>query len=396
MAACMILLAAPKLAAAMPKSDFSLVGRDDDLSAEAITVEINPQQVQQPITDPDELEHSPVPTPQPQTPQPITPSGQSTPVTPIEPEVFYAGQGCYSEPQRGGRALEHVWEDNAMTQQLCSDHAVAGGFAYFGLEYGKECWYGNTLRKGAAPRPDSECQKPCDGDPSQVCGDGQRLNLWRRTDAQIPIDQPTIGDYNLQGCYVDIVHTRALSRVKGDDAMTPQMCLDFCGGSTYMGLEYGRECWCGDVLDITSFNTDLDQCQMPCAGDLGSMCGGPNRIELYKRNEQPPAQVPYYSRGCYFDDFFDHGRALKELYADDNMTIQMCANFAARRGWNNFGLEYGRECWAGPELNPSAYYVADENCNMPCAGNDPRNCGGKQTLSLFSLTPNDIVIIEYN
>jgi sulfur relay (sulfurtransferase) complex TusBCD TusD component (DsrE family) len=54
--------------------------------------------------------------------------------------------------------------------------------------------------------------------------------------------------------------------------------------------------------------------------------------------------VPYYSRGCYFDDFFDHGRALKELYADDNMTIQMCANFAARRGWNNFGLEYGMSC----------------------------------------------------
>jgi hypothetical protein len=137
MAACMILLAAPKLAAAMPKSDFSLAGRDDD-GTEAVSIfQANPQEVQQPITDPDELDHSPV-----VTPQPITPSGQSTPVpvTPIEPAVFYAGQGCYSEPKRGGRALEHVWEDNAMTQELCSDHAVSGGFAYFGLEYGKECW----------------------------------------------------------------------------------------------------------------------------------------------------------------------------------------------------------------------------------------------------------------
>ena len=67
-----------------------------------------------------------------------------------------------------------------------------------------------------------------------------RLNLWRRTDAHIPVDQPQIGDYHLQGCYVDTLNPRALRRVLGDDGMTPQMCMEFCGGSTYMGLEYGK------------------------------------------------------------------------------------------------------------------------------------------------------------
>jgi hypothetical protein len=100
--------------------------------------------------------------------------------------------------------------------------------------------YGNTLRKGSSQRDDAECQKPCAGDSTQTCGDGMRLNLWRRTDAHIPLDQPNIGDYILQGCYVDLVSQRALPRVLGDDSMTPQKCSAFCAGSAYMGLEYGK------------------------------------------------------------------------------------------------------------------------------------------------------------
>lgn len=79
---------------------------------------------------------------------------------------------------------------------------------------------------------------------------------------------------------------------------------------------------------------------MPCAGDLSSMCGGPNRMDLYKLNSPAPADAPYYAMGCWVDKGAVH-RALPELYADDNMSWDMCAGFAARRGFKHFGVEYG-------------------------------------------------------
>lgn len=228
MAACMILLAAPKLAASMPANDHSL------------SLSVRQVDEPEPITVDPEGDNEPVPT-QPNTPQPVTPQiptpGDMTPVVPPELETDYAFQGCYAEPKKG-RALQHVWVDQDMTPELCAAHAVE--YAYYGVEYGIECWYGNTLRKGATQRDDNECRKPCPGDPTQTCGDGMRLNLWRRTDASIPLDQPKVGNYDLQGCYVDTLNPRALRRVLGDDAMTPEMCSQFCAGSTYMGLEYGE------------------------------------------------------------------------------------------------------------------------------------------------------------
>lgn len=125
MAACMILLAAPKLAASMPTDDLrSLALRQEDEPVPAIIVEDD--------------EEVPVPTPQAPTPQPGTPSGSVTPVVPAEPEVYYAVQGCYAEPKKG-RALDHVWVHQSMTPELCAAHAV--DYAYYGIEYGVECWY---------------------------------------------------------------------------------------------------------------------------------------------------------------------------------------------------------------------------------------------------------------
>lgn len=225
MAACMILLAAPKLAASLPTDDHSL------------SLSLSARQDEPVILEYDDDEPEPVPTPQAPTPRIPTP-GSQTPIDAPEPGVYYAEQGCYAEPKKG-RALANVWiDDQGMTPDLCAAHAA--DYAYYGVEYGVECWYGNTLRKGSLQRPDDECTKPCAGDSGQTCGGGMRLNLWRRTDAHVPVDQPTVGAYDLQGCYVDTLNPRALRRVLGDDGMTPQMCSEFCAGSTYMGLEYGE------------------------------------------------------------------------------------------------------------------------------------------------------------
>lgn len=130
MAACMILLAAPKLAASMPA-----VGERGLMLCQRQETGEDGDELQPIVCE----ERPIIPTP-----EYTTPTGSLTPVEPAEPQVYFAYQGCYNEPKRGGRALEHVWMDDGMTPSRCEEHAA--GFAYHGVEYGNECWYERLLR----------------------------------------------------------------------------------------------------------------------------------------------------------------------------------------------------------------------------------------------------------
>jgi hypothetical protein len=65
--------------------------------------------------------------------------------------------------------------------------------------------------------------------------------------------------------------------------MTLESCAAFCSGFTYFGTEYGRECYCGNVLKQGAAKaTNQDDCSFPCAGDGTEYCGAGSRLELYK------------------------------------------------------------------------------------------------------------------
>ncbi|KAI1420608.1 WSC domain-containing protein [Xylaria sp. FL1777] len=70
--------------------------------------------------------------------------------------------------------------------------------------------------------------------------------------------------------------------------MTVELCLDFCAhGSGQMhayrlaGLEYSRECWCGDTLNSLSVRLPDAACDTPCDGANATACGGALRLSLY-------------------------------------------------------------------------------------------------------------------
>ena len=58
------------------------------------------------------------------------------------------------------------------------------------------------------------------------------------------------------------------------DTMTVEQCLSFCGGLEYVGLEYGRECWCSAKLNSYAPKLPDDKCSSPCSGDKAEVCGG--------------------------------------------------------------------------------------------------------------------------
>ncbi|KAI1390240.1 uncharacterized protein F4822DRAFT_230075 [Hypoxylon trugodes] len=83
--------------------------------------------------------------------------------------------------------------------------------------------------------------------------------------------------------------------------MKVSACLGFCSmshnkhdptgekkGYRYAGLEFSRECWCGDTLSEHSFHLVDSACDTPCDGANTTACGGHLALTLYNITEKTP------------------------------------------------------------------------------------------------------------
>jgi hypothetical protein len=51
-------------------------------------------------------------------------------------------------------------------------------YTYAAVQYGRECFYGDTLAAGSVEQPLGECNFLCPGNPLEYCGAGGRLLLY--------------------------------------------------------------------------------------------------------------------------------------------------------------------------------------------------------------------------
>ncbi|KAL8837213.1 MAG: hypothetical protein Q9176_005844 [Flavoplaca citrina] len=107
-----------------------------------------------------------------------------------------------------------------------------------------------------------------------------------------PTILPSNANFTYTGCYTEATSGRALSKlIKADDKMTADMCLGLCYQYQYAGIEYGRECFCGDTLASTSTKVADSQCSKVCPGDTSQYCGAGNRLTLYIRKPESQANA---------------------------------------------------------------------------------------------------------
>ncbi|KAF4991656.1 hypothetical protein FGRMN_7668 [Fusarium graminum] len=90
------------------------------------------------------------------------------------------------------------------------------------------------------------------------------------------------------GCAKDPYGSRSLHAASTSaDSMTIESCLDYCEkkGYSLAGLEYGRECYCGNEVDKSRLPVKgvLGRCEMPCVGNKEQVCGGPRALSLYQK-----------------------------------------------------------------------------------------------------------------
>ncbi len=228
-----------------------------------------------------------------------------------------------------------------------------------------------------------------------------RLARTRRAVAQIP-------GYDFAGCYTEATASRALTGTAYfDDLMTVEKCANACSGYKYFGVEYGRECYCGNDINDGSVEADLADCSFACPGDSSENCGAGNRLNLYTRTSDPvtPTLTTYSSRGCYAEPSGARALASQVTGAAD-MTVEKCATFCGSAGYTLFGLEYYTEvntpCWlrystVEADAIMSQCYCANvltfgavpadaADCKFPCAGNSDELCGGDWRLNLYEFS----------
>ncbi|KAI4231905.1 MAG: hypothetical protein LQ349_005310, partial [Xanthoria aureola] len=229
----------------------------------------------------------------------------------------YTSKGCYTEATKGRALTGNAYFDSLMTVE--------------------------NLNEGSVPASEDSCSFNCPGNPDEKCGAGNRLNVYERL-ATAPPPTPTPSTYTSEGCYTEATRGRALSgKTYYDDAMTTAKCASACTGFDLFGLEYYRECYCGNKLQPGSVSAPSNECYHPCTGDKNEICGGDNRLNLYTFGSgttvTPPVSTPkdYTFDGCFTEA--TSGRALTgSVYYDNAMTVEKCA--AVCKAFTLFGLEY--------------------------------------------------------
>ncbi|KAL8832686.1 MAG: hypothetical protein Q9170_004784 [Blastenia crenularia] len=246
----------------------------------------------------------------------ISSSATSTSTGPavVQTAGSYTSQGCYSEGT-SGRALGATYAaNNSMTVEICA--GFCKGYTYFGVEYSSECYCDNTIAAGAVPVTDGGCSMTCAGNPSEFCGGPNRLNFYKSSGSTAssktnsmsststtstsssaaatstgPVTVQSVPGYGYLGCYSEVPNGRALVDLQNPIAsskVSVEACGIACSQYTYFAVEYSGECYCGNTIQagstlVAGNDPSTTQCNMLCNANKQEYCGGPSRLNMYKK-----------------------------------------------------------------------------------------------------------------
>ncbi|CAG8958428.1 hypothetical protein HYFRA_00011105 [Hymenoscyphus fraxineus] len=312
----------------------------------------------------------------------------------------WTSQGCYTD--NGDRTLAGANSAAAtMTVESCIAFCIGRNFAYAGVEYGSECYCGNTIAASATQATAGDCNMPCAGNSTETCGGGNRVNVyWSGKVIAAPGNKPAVGGYNFSSCRTEPTVGRALGgATTASDTMTIEACATFCRGYTYFGVEYGRECTIGTGSVVAA----ASDCSTLCPGDSSEFCGAGGRLTVYALSGTPPPSTSvdptptstapvatgfptgWTSQGCWAEPA--NGRMLTHQQPDSTAnTLQKCVQTCAALNYKIAGVEYGVQCFCDNFVyNGGALAANQADCNVPCPGLPSTNCGAGNRISMMSV-----------
>lgn len=179
-----------------------------------------------------------------------------------------------------------------MTVEACVNFCITHYLNFAGLQAGTDCHCGNVTSQIAIDAPPTDCDMPCSGDPTQMCGAPLRQNLYW-SNVPIPpgygptlVDISVSGPWNLLACYNDSSAQRIL-QYQTDVAGGPfnnsvESCTEACYAQRYVvaGMGAATQCYCG-LIRYPSFAMPPGDCKFACPGNQSEFCGGIDRASVY-------------------------------------------------------------------------------------------------------------------
>ncbi|NXI34832.1 WSCD2 protein, partial [Galbula dea] len=196
------------------------------------------------------------------------------------------------------------------------------------------------------------------------------------------------------GCYVDDTRQRTLRGVSFFDykKMTVFRCQDNCAerGYLYAGLEFGAECYCGHKIQAS--NASESECNMVCKGERSNICGGVNRLSIYRLELAQESARRYGSaifRGCFHRPE-NISIALPVSQVMLNMSVDKCVDFCTEKEYPLSALA-GTSCHCGfPTTLFTLHEREDEQlCAQKCAGEEFESCGTSEYLLVYQTQVQD-------
>ncbi|KAF8860303.1 copper radical oxidase [Acephala macrosclerotiorum] len=251
-------------------------------------------------------------------------------------------QGCYLDGYNGRILSQGQPDSQTLTQGSCEAKCASQGYTIAGMEWSVQCFCDNFLYNGATlALNQADCNMPCGGNPNEFCGAGNRISVFSIGVPKV-YQPPAIQTTNLpanwvyKGCLQDnipslqdpaeIISTFPYM-VWNNASNTPNACIVQCQAFGYnaAGLEYGSQCFCGDVeniqvasapgvstnpLDVQNYIRSAipqifpdTQCNSVCAGNSSYLCGSGNLMAYYAWNGSEPLYNFNFPTGAAAGDY---------------------------------------------------------------------------------------------
>ena len=226
---------------------------------------------------------------------------------------------CYSD-NNGGRALLTRLSTTSSSVDACQAAAQKANLNYFGLEYGGECWAGNTIATTSTVIASGSCSMACNSNSTQKCGGPNALSMYRNNLYAAPSNPSNVTvsgqttQYRYMGCYTEGSAGRTIGSSSASTSaystsntnMTVENCAAACyaKGFSFFGVEYSSECYCNNagVVNGGAIAPSAD-CSMVCAGNKSQYCGGSGRLSVYSVATATQAKVKAKSKLRRYDSY---------------------------------------------------------------------------------------------
>ena len=278
-----------------------------------------------------------------------------------------------------------------MTVETCVDFCSGKGFSIAGLEYGSQCFCGNTIPASASPVPGivGACNMACAGNGKEKCGDRSRLSLYQKcggTCKNSGFGSTPMPDAPPPGSGLTVEAPVSDSPDAGMDSPMPS-------SSTPSQSTPSPSTPSSSTSAVESTGTTMVRPQNPIATASSPVAAAPAETPSSvttspdsSSDQASNVTLPsgWKAAGCYLDALNPRSlNGIKFAWWGELITSSGCSKYCDEQGYSFAGTENSGQCFCGNELVQSKLMAATD-CKMTCRGDAGEICGGPARLSVFT------------